>query len=102
MSRAQIPVGILLNKEDSVFYGFMTEKNLMKDPMAMSVLLQCRSKIRNYYYTIDQADNLSEDEQIEWFEVLNNAGSRLRALQMRFSKMKVHGIDIYVMYTLKL
>lgn len=101
MSRAQIPVGILLNKEDSVFYGFMTEKNLMKDPMAMSVLLQCRSKIRNYYYTINQADNLSEDEQIEWFEVLNNAGSRVSALQMRFSKMKVHGIDIYVMYTLK-
>lgn len=101
MSRAQIPVGILLNKEDSVFYEFMTEKNLMKDPMAMSVLLQSRSKIRNYYYTINQADNLSEDEQIEWFEVLNNAGSRVSALQMRFSKMKVHGIDIYVMYTLK-
>lgn len=33
--------------------------------------------------------------------MLNNAGSRVSALQMRFSKMKVHGIDIYTMYTLK-
>ena len=44
-------------------------------------------------------DDLSEDEQIEWFEVLNNAGSRVSALQMRFSKMKIHGIDIYTQYT---
>lgn len=42
---------------------------------------------------------MSEDEQIEWFEVLNNAGSRVSALQMRFSKMKIHGIDIYTQYT---
>ena len=99
--RTQIPVGMLLNKEDSVFYGYLTTHNFMKDPEAMSVLVQCRSKIRNYYYTINQAENLSEDEQIEWFEVLNNAGSRVSALQMRFSKMKAHGIDIYTMYTLK-
>lgn len=101
ISRSQIPVGMLLNKEDSVFYQYLTEKNMMKDPEVMTLLLQCRTKIRSYYYTINQAENLSEDEQIEWFEVLNNAGSRVSALQMRFSKMKVHGIDIYTMYTLK-
>lgn len=100
-SRSQIPVGILLNKEDAVFYKYAAEKNLMRDTEMMTVLLQCRTKIRNYYYTINQAENLSEDEQIEWFEVLNNAGSRVSALQMRFSKMKVHGIDIYTMYTLR-
>lgn len=100
-TRSQIPVGMLLHKEDSVFYEYLTKNNMMKDPAFMTVLVQCRSKIRSYYYTINQAENLTEDEQIEWFEVLNNAGSRVSALQMRFSKMKVHGIDIYTMYTLK-
>lgn len=100
-TKSQIPVGILLNKEDGVFYEYLTKNNMMKDPSFMTILIQCRSKIRSYYYTINQAENLTEDEQIEWFEVLNNAGSRVSALQMRFSKMKVHGIDIYTMYTLK-
>lgn len=100
-TRSQIPVGMLLNKDDAVFYDYLTKNNMMKDPTFMTVLVQCRSKIRSYYYTINQAEDLSEDEQIEWFEVLNNAGSRVSALQMRFSKMKVHGIDIYTMYTLK-
>lgn len=100
-TRSQIPVGMLLHKEDAVFYEYLTKNNMMKDPAFMTVLVQCRSKIRSYYYTINQAENLTEDEQIEWFEVLNNAGSRVSALQMRFSKMKVHGIDIYTMYTLQ-
>lgn len=100
-TRSQIPVGVLLNKDDAVFYDYLAKNNMMKDPTFMAILVQCRSKIRSYYYTINQAENLSEDEQIEWFEVLNNAGSRVSALQMRFSKMKVHGIDIYTMYTLK-
>jgi hypothetical protein len=100
-TKSQIPVGVLLNKDDAVFYEYLTRNNMMKDPSFMTILVQCRSKIRSYYYTINQAENLTEDEQIEWFEVLNNAGSRVSALQMRFSKMKVHGIDIYTMYTLK-
>lgn len=100
-TKSQIPVGVLLNKDDAVFYEYLTKNNMMKDPGFMTILVQCRSKIRSYYYTINQAENLTEDEQIEWFEVLNNAGSRVSALQMRFSKMKVHGIDIYTMYTLK-
>lgn len=100
-TKSQIPVGVLLNKDDAVFYEYLTKNNMMKDPSFMTILVQCRSKIRSYYYTINQAENLTENEQIEWFEVLNNAGSRVSALQMRFSKMKVHGIDIYTMYTLK-
>lgn len=100
-TKSQIPVGVLLNKDDAVFYEYLTRNNMMKDPSFMTILVQCRSKIRSYYYTINQAEKLTEDEQIEWFEVLNNAGSRVSALQMRFSKMKVHGIDIYTMYTLK-
>ncbi|PXA12124.1 hypothetical protein DD899_13435, partial [Staphylococcus pseudintermedius] len=47
---------------------------------------------------INIAENLTEDEQIEWFEVLNNAGSRVSALQMSFSKLKLYDFDIYTDY----
>ena len=95
----QIPVGVLLNKDDKIFFNHI---NLLKDPEVMNLLLQIRSKIRNYNYTINLAEDLSEDEQIEWFEVLNNAGSRVSILQMRFSKLKAHGIDIYVQVSIPL
>ncbi len=97
----QIPVGVLLNKDDSVFFDYVNKSSKLKKHEVMSLLLQIRSKLGNYNYTINQAEDLTEDEQIDWFEVLNNAGSRVSALQMRFSKLKVHGIDIYVQYTNK-
>ena len=31
--------------------------------------------------------------------MLNNAGSRVSIIQMRFSKLKAHGIDVYTQYT---
>ena len=57
-TRSQIPVGMLLNKDDAVFYDYLTKNNMMKDPTFMTVLVQCRSKIRSYYYTINQAEDL--------------------------------------------
>ena len=48
---------------------------------------------------VGTATDLTEDEQINWFEVLNNAGSRVSIIQMRFSKLKAHGIDVYTQYT---
>lgn len=95
----QIPVGILFNKEDQVLFDYITKKSALKSPEITNVLLQVRSKIKNYNYTINSAEDLTEDEQIEWFEVLNNAGSRVSIVQMRFSKLKSHGIDIYKQYT---
>ncbi|WP_085832805.1 DUF262 domain-containing protein [Clostridium merdae] len=95
----QIPVGILLNKEDSVLFEYTSKISSLKSPEVINVLLQVRSKIKNYNYTINSAEDLTEDEQIEWFEVLNNAGSRVSIVQMRFSKLKAHGIDIYKQYT---
>ena len=95
----QVPVGILLNKEDSELFDYIAKKSSLKAPNITSLLLQIKSKIKNYNYTINSAEDLTEDEQIEWFEVLNNAGSRVSIVQMRFSKMKSHGIDIYKQYT---
>lgn len=95
----QIPVGILLNKEDSALFGYVASKKGLGSAETLSVLLQVRSKMKNYNYTINSAEDLTEDQQIEWFEVLNNAGSRVSIIQMRFSKLKAHGIDIYKQYT---
>lgn len=95
----QIPVGIVLNKSDAVLFEYTSKKSTLRNPEVTNVLLQVRSKIKNYNYTINSADDLNEDEQIEWFEVLNNAGSRVSIIQMRFSKLKAHGIDIYKQYT---
>ena len=95
----QIPVGIILNKEDTVLFEYTSKKSSLRNPEVMNVLLQVRSKIKNYNYTINSADDLTEDEQIEWFEVLNNAGSTVSIIQMRFSKLKIHGLDIYKDYT---
>lgn len=97
--RNQIPVGVLLNKEDSVLIEYTNKNKALSSPEVVSSLLQIRSKIKTYQYTINFATDLSEDEQIDWFEVLNNAGSRVSIIQMRFSKLKAHGIDIYTQYT---
>lgn len=99
MRNTQVPVGVLLNKNDSVLFDYSSKKKSLNYPEVTNVLLQVRSKIKNYNYTINSAEDLTEDEQIEWFEVLNNAGSRVSIVQMRFSKLKAHGIDIYKQYT---
>ena len=95
----QIPVGVLLNEKDEVLFDYVKRVKALGSPEIMNALLQVKSKIKNYNYTINSAEDLSEDEQIEWFEVLNNAGSRVSIIQMRFSKLKAHGIDIYTQYT---
>lgn len=95
----QIPVGVLLYKDDTLLFEYVQKRSSLRAPEIMSLLLQIKSKIKNYNYTINSAEDLSEDEQIEWFEVLNNAGSRVSIIQMRFSKLKAHGIDIYTQYT---
>lgn len=95
----QIPAGVLLHKDDALLFEYVQKRSALRAPEIMSLLLQIKSKIKNYNYTINSAEDLSEDEQIEWFEVLNNAGSRVSIIQMRFSKLKAHGIDIYTQYT---
>lgn len=87
----QIPVGKLFNKSDDVFYA-ATEGY---ERSAFQVLQSVRNKYQQYNFTINLATDLNEEEQIRWFEVLNNAGSKVSIVQMRFSKLKAHGFDIY-------
>lgn len=95
----QIPVGMLLNKDDNKLIAYTEKNKALASPMTVNALLQIRNKIKTYQYTINFATDLTEDEQINWFEVLNNAGSRVSIIQMRFSKLKAHGIDVYTQYT---
>ena len=94
--RNQIPVGILLNKDESMLIDYTNQHSSLSS--VLSSLLQIRGKIKTYQYTINFATDLSEEDQINWFEVLNNAGSRVSIIQMRFSKLKAHGLDIYTQY----
>lgn len=95
----QIPVGILLNKDDKKLIEYTENHKSLALPSVVNTLLQIRNKIKTYQYTINFATDLTEDEQINWFEVLNNAGSRVSIIQMRFSKLKAHGLDVYTQYT---
>ena len=96
IKKYRIPVGILLNQNREILQNYLIANNTFKDLYATCI--DIRSKLMDYNYTINQADNLTEDEQIEWFEVLNNAGSKVTALQMSFSKLKLHNFDIYIDY----
>lgn len=94
----QIPVGVLLNKNGEVLSKYIKSHKALDKFDVQNALLQVRNKFKSYYYTINQAKDLTEDEQINWFEVLNNAGSRVTAIQMRLAKLKIVGIDIYTDY----
>ncbi|SEH34334.1 DUF262 domain-containing protein [Selenomonas sp. KH1T6] len=87
----QIPVGKLFNKSDDVFYAATEDY----DRPAFQVLQSVRNKYQQYNFTINLATDLNEEEQIRWFEVLNNAGSKVSVVQMRFSRLKAQGFDIY-------
>ncbi|MEZ9710598.1 DUF262 domain-containing protein [Vibrio breoganii] len=92
-----IPVGVLYNKNEDIFMNYIRDNNL--DVYLIPLLLQVRTKFNNYNYSINNAQDLSFDEQIKWFEVLNLAGSRLPDIQMRLSNLQVKSIDFYKDYS---
>ena len=98
IKRHQIPVGKLLNKDVSELNKYKNSVSYLKKDETTDLLYAIRSKIFNYSYTINTAKNLTESEQVEWFEVLNNAGSKISALQMKFAKFLVKGLDIHTVY----
>lgn len=92
----QVPVGILLNKDQYRLREYLQNNGTLD--ILYAALLEVRSKMTNYSYTVHIAKNLNEDEQIEWFDVLNTAGSRVTGIQLAFSKIKLHDFDIYKKY----
>lgn len=96
IKKNQIPVGILLYKDQSLLtnYCLKTYKNSDYSEI-ITILIGIRTKLLSYMYTIHIANDMNEDEQIEWFEVLNNAGSRVSRIELNLSKLKIHDFDIY-------
>ena len=95
-NKSQVPVGILFNKDQQILTDYIYENYSANDATQLfPVLIGIRTKILNYSYTIHIADNMTENEQIEWFEVLNNAGSKVSLIELSLSKLKMHNFDIY-------
>lgn len=95
----QIPVGKLLNKDINEFFTYTNSNSFLKKQEVKDVLMSVRSKLFDYNYTINIAEDLTESEQVDWFEKLNNAGSRVSGVQIKFAKLLVKGMDIYSDYT---
>lgn len=93
----QIPVGILYNKSDDVFGNFLEENNITEFQL-LKLLTQIRTKFFNYKYSINNAKNLDFEQQMDWFNRLNLAGSKLPHVQMKLTNLQVKGIDFYKDY----
>ncbi|EOO79502.1 hypothetical protein IC7_00574 [Bacillus cereus BAG1O-1] len=94
-----IPVGKLLNKDVNEFFRYTNSNSFLKKQEVKDVLMSVRSKLFDYNYTVNIAEDLTEEEQVKWFEVLNNAGSRVSSVQLKFAKLLVKGTDIYSDFT---
>lgn len=92
---SQIPVGILYNSDDSVFEDYLSERQQFKDFKTQSLLVKIRNKHFGYFYTVNFAKDLTQAEQEQWFEVLNNAGTRVTGLHLNMTEMLLKGIDFY-------
>lgn len=94
----QIPVGKLYNKESEELTNYLEALDL-KDFDLLTLLTQIRSKFFNYDYIVNNAHDLSFEDQIGWFNVLNLAGSTVPEVQMRLTNLQVKGIDFYKEYS---
>jgi len=98
IKKHQIPIGILLNKDIDVFDKYKDENSFLKTKEAFNILMKVRYKMFSYWLTVNQATDLTQEQQLDWFWKLNNAGSVISALQMKFSEQYVEGIDIHIDY----
>ncbi|QEA45833.1 DUF262 domain-containing protein [Leuconostoc citreum] len=94
--KGQIPVGILLNRDQAKLSQYVFNNYSQNEVTSLyPLLVDIRGKLLGYSYTIHIADDMTENEQIEWFEVLNNAGSRVSMIELTLSKLRLHDFDMY-------
>lgn len=89
----QIPVTVLLNQDYQALEVFLNERGQLGE--LYSLLIRVRSKMLSYSYTVNIAKNLTEMEQLEWFEILNKAGSQITSLELNLCKGQINNVDIY-------
>lgn len=91
----QIPVTVIYNKDFSVYNSFLAKHPDMLEPKIANYINIIRNKFMGYSYTINFADGLSEKQQLKWFEILNNAGSKIPITEMNLSRLKSKDVDYY-------
>lgn len=94
----QIPVGVIYNKSFSVFDNYINKHPELQESSLRSYLSLIRTKFLGYRYTVNQAKNLDEKQQMEWFEILNNAGSKIPLKEMKLSRLKIKDVDYHSEY----
>ncbi|MFD1431243.1 DUF262 domain-containing protein [Lacticaseibacillus yichunensis] len=97
----QIPAGILLNKNIEKLKKYLAGMPGYDPTRHYSYIIDIREKLSKYEYTLHIAEDMTQEEQLKWFEVLNNAGSRVSKLQLTFSRSKAYDFDIYTDYANK-
>lgn len=101
INRTQIPVGILFGKNQQVLIDYIYKKySVTKANELFPLLLEVRTKFFNYSYTIHIAENMTADEQIEWFELLNNAESKMSEMELTVAKIRMRGFDLHSEFTI--
>lgn len=101
VKKSQIPVGKLYNKDDSVFDKYISDHKELQTLEVQRLLTKVRNKFMSYYYTVNYAKDLTEKEQLEWFDVLNLAGSKVTGVEVQLTNMLVKGVDFYKEYSNK-
>lgn len=96
--KSQIPVGILYNKSSDVFEKYLKEHKELQAFDVQTLLTNIRSKFMKYYYTVNFAKDLTQDEQMQWFDVLNLAGSRVTKVMVDLTDMLSKEVDYYKEY----
>lgn len=99
LTKSQIPVGKLYNKDPKVFKKYLEEHKELQAFEVQNLLTNVRNKFLGYYYTVNYAKDLTEEEQREWFEVLNLAGSRVTDVEVYLTEMLVKEVDYYKEYS---
>lgn len=92
-----IPVKLIFNDDSKEGLIEYLKANDLYDK-AYDVLSDVRRKFQTYSYTFNVATDMTEEEQIHWFEILNKAGHKVSVLQTAFAHLKIGNIDIYDYY----
>jgi len=98
IKKSQIPVGKLYNKDPQVFQEYLRGRKELQGFDVQTLLTNVRGKFLKYYYIVNYAKDLSQVEQMKWFDVLNLAGSRVTGVMVDLTDMLVKGVDYYKEY----
>lgn len=92
MKDTYIPVGKIFNKDINQLLKYKESNPFLEK--IYDYLLIIRNKFMGYRYTINQAKNLNQADQLIWFKKLNSAGTLISNDDMDLIQVKLNGIEI--------